>query len=773
MLEGILRNRAGHSSHNGHDTEGPGLLMEGENPSESGGGVSETSETLPRESDSKPARASRGRVVAPEVQKEAPRTKESRIAAIQALGQQFDKQFGTTCSLIRLGDRVGVPVPSWGMNLPTLDHYLLQCGGIPKGRIIEIYGPESAGKTTITLDILAQIQQAGGMGAFIDAEHALDPNYAAKLGVNLDDLFISQPDNGEQALQVADGLVQSRAVDVIVIDSVSALVPQAELNGEIGDAHVGLQARLMSQGLRILTAAAARNLVTIIFINQIREKIGVMFGCFNYSSRVVLSDGTTEKIGKIVNQKMPVEVLSYNERTGKVSAQRVVNWHDNGNTESFLQIETTNGLGGSGKSKFGVTPNHVIFTPDGGKAAEELKVGDKVVSLALSTFSDLQMEVAVGSILGDGSVRCVGEHNTTLRIRHGKGQTDYAKYKAQLFGNMLTDAGVGSNGSWGFSTAASNDLTQLRKYCYQDKKRRIAPDLTDKLTLHGVAIWYMDDGTFGGAYKKWGNGKCSISAKSYSLEDLGLLADTLERIGLPRPLISKSRNLEWYGEKCLQFQSSIAEYVHTSMDYKLHPSLRGKFVGPEERAERLYVNPSYVTTESVITNIYQKPRTKSMRRFDITVEDNHTYFVDGVAVHNSPETTSGGRALRFFASVRIDVRKTGYIKEGGGIFTKAGDAVAIGNRMKLRMVKNKVGAPFREAEIDLIYETGIDRYGDMVDFGVRLGVIDKSGSWLSYNGERLGQGKMNAAEIVRANPNLQSQIIADIYGKLNEPKDKK
>jgi recombination protein RecA len=197
-------------------------------------------------------------------------------ALVAALGQ-IEKQFGKG-SVMRLGDSAivrDVPVVSTGsLGLDVA----LGIGGLPRGRVVEIYGPESSGKTTLTLQVIAEAQKAGGTAAFVDAEHALDPTYAEKLGVNLDDLLVSQPDTGEQALEITDMLVRSGAVDVIVVDSVAALTPKAEIEGEMGDSHVGLQARLMSQALRKLTGSIKRTNAMVIFINQIRMKIGVMFG---------------------------------------------------------------------------------------------------------------------------------------------------------------------------------------------------------------------------------------------------------------------------------------------------------------------------------------------------------------------------------------------------------------------------------------------------------------------------------------------------------------
>ena len=202
---------------------------------------------------------------------------ENRKRALAAALGQIEKQYGKG-AIMRMGDETGtrdvpvVPTGSIGLDLA------LGIGGLPRGRVIEIYGPESSGKTTLTLHAIAEAQKLGGTAAFVDAEHALDPSYAEKLGVNVDDLLVSQPDTGEQALEITDMLVRSGAVDIVVVDSVAALTPKAEIEGEMGDSHVGLQARLMSQALRKLTGNIKRTNCMVIFINQIRMKIGVMFG---------------------------------------------------------------------------------------------------------------------------------------------------------------------------------------------------------------------------------------------------------------------------------------------------------------------------------------------------------------------------------------------------------------------------------------------------------------------------------------------------------------
>lgn len=181
-------------------------------------------------------------------------------------------------TLVRMGDRVGIKVPSTPTGIYSVDKKVIQTGGVPEGRIVEIFGPESSGKTTLTLQVIAEAQKTGGLCAFVDAEHALDPTWADTLGVDVDNLLINQPDYGEQALEITLDLVKSGAFRIIAVDSVAALVPRAELDGEMGDSHMGLQARMMSQAMRKLTAACSQTKTTVIFINQIREKIGVMFG---------------------------------------------------------------------------------------------------------------------------------------------------------------------------------------------------------------------------------------------------------------------------------------------------------------------------------------------------------------------------------------------------------------------------------------------------------------------------------------------------------------
>src|SRR5882757_6272203 len=341
-----------------------------------------------------------------------------RDKALDVALAQIDKQYGKG-SVMRLGDETRAPMEVIPTGSIALDA-ALGIGGYPRGRVIEIFGPESSGKTTVALHAVASAQAAGGIAAFIDAEHALDADYAKALGVDTDALLVSQPDTGEQALEIVDMLIRSGALDVIVIDSVAALVPRAEIEGEMGDSHVGLQARLMSQALRKITGALSNSGTTAIFINQLREKIGVMFGCFNYSTRVTLADGSQEKIGKIVHRRMDVEVLSYDPVADKVVPKRIANWFDNGPAERFLQF-TVAKSGGNGKAQFAATENHLIRTPGGWREAGELIAGDRVMLVEQRRLGDQQFQVVLGSLMGDGNLSPNRRDRNGVRFRLGHG----------------------------------------------------------------------------------------------------------------------------------------------------------------------------------------------------------------------------------------------------------------------------------------------------------------------------------------------------------------
>jgi recombination protein RecA len=686
-----------------------------------------------------------------------------RDKALETALAQIERQFGRG-AVMRLGDDARTPVEVIPTGSIALD-VALGIGGVPRGRIVEIYGPESSGKTSLGLHIIANAQKAGGIAAFIDAEHALDPEYAKKLGVDTDALLVSQPDTGEQALEIADMLIRSGAIDVIVIDSVAALVPRAEIEGEMGDSHVGLQARLMSQALRKIAGALNQTKTTAIFINQLREKIGVMFGCMSYGTRVTLADGTQEKIGKIVNQRLDVEVLSYDPDTGTIVPRRIVNWFNNGRAERFLQF-TVAKSGGNGRSQFAATENHLIQTPGGYRPAGELAVGDRVIAAEPKLLSNQQIQVILGSLMGDGNLspNLRGRTGTRFRLGHGAKQAAYLDWKVSLLGNIACTRTTNAKGAVFADFTPLPELAELHEAVYfGDGKKHLSWDYLKALTPLALAIWYMDDGSFVVRSKgvqertEGGSGRINICVEAMSpgtrdrlvrhLQDTYGLDVTLRMVGAGRKAV-----LRFTTPASAKFQKLVAPYVHPSMEYKLLPRFRQRFaVEPE------FVEAEFHPQPSRILDIHVKPPTRSMSRFDIEVEGRHNYFVDGVMVHNSPETTTGGKALKFYASIRLDIRRIETLKDGND---------AVGNRTRVKVVKNKLSPPFRTADFDILYGIGISREGSLIDLGVEQAIVRKSGAWYTYEGDQLGQGKENARAYLRENPDLANEIEKKIKEKL-------
>jgi recombination protein RecA len=686
-----------------------------------------------------------------------------REKALETALSQIDRQFGKG-SVMRLGENVRPPIEVIPTGSIALD-IALGIGGLPRGRVVEIYGPESSGKTTVALHAVANAQRGGGIAAFIDAEHALDPEYAKKLGVDTDALLVSQPDTGEQALEIMDMLIRSGAIDVIVIDSVAALVPRAEIEGEMGDSHVGLQARLMSQALRKITGALSNTGTTAIFINQLREKIGVMFGCFSYGTRVTLADGSQEKIGKIVNRRMDVEVLSYDPMTDSIVPARVTNWFDNGPAERFLQF-TVARSGGNGKSQFAATENHLIRTPGGWREAGELVPGDRVITSETHRLSDQQLQTILGGLMGDGHLapNRRGRSGVRYRMGHGAKQVAYLDWKTQMLGNISSTRSVRANGAVHVDVTPLPELGELREVVYWgDGKKHFTWDYLKALTPLALAVWYQDDGSFAlrsaGLQERTvgGSGRAEMCVESMSEGTRARLVDHLrDGFGLEARLMLRGARkvavLQFTTSATRRLHEIIAPYVHPSMDYKLLPAYHGRFdVRPE------FVEPAERPVPARVLDVRVKPPTRSMHRFDIEVAGTHNYFVDHVMVHNSPETTTGGRALKFYSSIRLDVRRIETLKDG---------TEAVGSRTRVKVVKNKVSPPFKQAEFDILYGMGISREGGLIDMGVEQGFVRKSGAWYTYEGDQLGQGKENARNFLRDNPDLADEIEKKIKEKL-------
>jgi recombination protein RecA len=475
---------------------------------------------------------------------------------------------------------------------------------------------------------------------------------------------------------------------------------------------------------------------------------------------VTLANGRQERIGKIVNQKLPVDVLSYDPVASEVVPRRVVGWFDNGRTDEFLRF-TVARPGGSGRAHFAATRNHLIRTPGGWREAGSLREGDRVLQMADTLLSEFQMEVLRGGLMGDACLsRSRNGVSCRARWTHGSRQVEYAMWKASLFGNIGTSISPHVYGGVAVDLTPLTELGAVRDEVYlrtggSRGVKRFTSDFLKAIGPLGLAIWYQDD--FGFTIRSLGKqtrtggvtGRAEVCVDAMEPETqvrvLEWLKDTW---GLDCKLIgrdSQKRYIVLNTAATSRLHALIAHFVHPSMEHKLLPQYRGRF-----GVESVFVVPQKTLLAMPITKIEAKPPNgRVTHRFDIEVEGTHNYFVDGVMVHNSPEVTPGGRALKFYSSVRLDIRRIESIKDG---------AEVIGNRTRVKVVKNKVSPPFKSAEFDIMYGKGISREGSMLDVAVDLGIVKKSGAWYTYEGEQLGQGRENAKTFLAENLELMIEI---------------
>jgi len=445
--------------------------------------------------------------------------------------------------------------------------------------------------------------------------------------------------------------------------------------------------------------------------------------------------------------------------------RRIVNWFNNGKAEKFLQFSVAKS-GKNGLAQFAATENHLIRTPGGWRQAGELIPGDRVMVAEQQRLGEQQLQLILGSLMGDGSLspNRRGKSGTRFRMGHGVSQAAYLDWKASLLGNIPHARTTNAKGAVFADFTPLPELGELHEAVYfGDGKKHLSWDYLKSLTPLALAVWYMDDGSFTlrskGVQERTagGTGRIEICVEAMSPGSRERLAYYLrDTYGLDIKLQHRGARkvsvLQFSTATSEKFQKLVAPYVHPSMEYKLLPRFRGEFSVKQEFAP---MTPRMVPAR--ILDIHVKPPTRSMNRFDIEVEGSHNYFVDGVMVHNSPETTSGGKALKFYASIRLDVRRIETLKDGTD---------AVGNRTRVKVVKNKMSPPFKVAEFDILYGIGISREGSLIDLGVEQGIVRKSGAWYTYEGGQLGQGKENARNFLRDNPDLANEIEKRIKEKL-------
>jgi len=676
--------------------------------------------------------------------------------ALEKALEQIQKQYGKG-SIMKMGD-FGLDIDAIPTGSVSLD-IATGIGGYPKGRIVEIYGAESSGKTTLTLHAIAEVQKAGGTAAFIDAEHALDPVYAKNLGVNIEELLVSQPDTGEQALEICEMLARSGAVDIIVIDSVAALVPKAEIQGEMGDSHVGLQARLMSQALRKITGVVNKTNTCVIFINQLREKIGVMFGCLHADTMIPFTNGEFHTIREIVDNKIKGNVWAYDEKTKSFKESKIIDWHYNGevvDNSDYIHI-TTEALDSiGGECGITVTQNHRIMTDHGWKEAKDIVITDKILTQYKSIVNGSLGDFLYGTLCGDSTLAIRAKNTAAIKFVDST-NPDYLNWKISKLSPFIKFSKIMANQYQMMSSQYSSELAVIKKLI---GARDPLVMLRDHYSDMGLAVWYMDDGHFDSLNSHY---RASISVKRFKndVDKLAQIQGALADHGLIARCDVSSGNFIFDKSNTIKLFEKIYKFIPECMQYKLGSDYRGKY--EDFTLDSTLTNNSFYVPIKEI-RIASDKQMRQRGKYDLTIEGFHNYLAGGVSngllVHNSPLTTSGGKALKFYASMRLDVARIETLKKGDEMY---------GNRVRVKIVKNKVAPPFKKAEFDILYGKGISLAGDLLDTAVAFHIIDKAGSWYSYNNERIGQGRDKAVAFLTDNPDILKEVQDKITACVKEP----
>jgi recombination protein RecA len=772
----------------------------------------------------------------PPSNKTAPERAGDRDKALETALLQIERQFGKG-SVMRLGDQARVPIEVIPTGAIALD-VALGIGGLPRGRVVEIYGPESSGKTSLALHAVANAQRAGGIAAFVDAEHALDPEYAQKIGVDTEALLVSQPDTGEQALEIADMLIRSGAIDVVVIDSVAALVPKAEIEGEMGDSHVGLQARLMSQALRKLAGALNQTKTTAIFINQLREKVGVMFGSpettsggkalkFYASVRLdirrieTLKDGTdavgnrtrvkivknkclaegtrvfdpvtglTRRIDEIVDERIPVHVVA-TDKNGELGVREVRSWFDQGEQEVIgLRLRDT--------TELWVTPDHKILTEHGWTKAGELAAGDRVARprtfMGFGSAEPISPAHAriLGYLVGDGYVggKTPIQFINTAEALH----KDIARIASTL-GCETKSTSHDMTVAFSHRPGEKNGLLELCRWAgiyghlAPTKKapaQFFAPDVSAEVIANFIFGYFETDGYVsreqtGGirigfttvseqlAHQmhwlllRWGIGS-SVQRRDPHAQRGGIVKN--RRISAKLPVwevrISGVENISAFAEAIPMWgprgQAVVKELA----------ALDGRYRG----SQRIYISEDLAKPVLAYLEERGVSAVLAAQLIGDTAGDPQSGMkvVLGASRMRRDRLQLLADALddKFLHDILADQLWFSRVKEilpTRRTRTFDLEVPELHNLVAEDVVVHNCAPPFKTAEFDILYGQGISKEGSLIDLGVEQGIVRKSGAWYTYEGDQLGQGKENARNFLRDNPDTSNEIEKRIKEKL-------
>jgi RecA/RadA recombinase len=748
----------------------------------------------------------------------------NRGKALLAALSQIERSFGKN-AIMRMGQRKNEAVPVISSGSLALD-VALGIGGYPRGRIVEIYGPESSGKSTLALHAVAEAQKAGGTALYIDAEHALDPKYARALGVDVDAMLLSQPDDGEQALEIADKMVSSGVVDIVVVDSVAALVPRAELEGEMGDSHVGLHARLMSQALRKLTGTVARTGALVIFINQIRcvaedsliltteglkeirnvHRGDLVRGERGWTKVVEIHHGEVEEGIRLEVKDRPVLRLSASHRQTVLREDGALALEDvradcllAGRWLAYpsAPVALAGGEGAVSEAEalflgmFFVSGSCIVLGTRGGKPGTSMVRFTKVseggtrgwvatrFATSMVRFTKVSEErralvVSAVEAIGIGTVKVgpswvsVGGPAAVARLRNVYGAVGAGLAKripagvlagsSEVIRSFLRGASFGTHGFskqgfiWTFESAEQartvwnllagfGVIADLRLTRPGKTKGRLYVTGQDAVAF-AARVGFAEPSKAVQVFSAAGNarGKRDIlpgvvgSVLLQRAKNAGVGVFDLPYYGTLKICLFKGLNISRPG-----LLAMVDEAARRGMPFTA-----------EER--RLLSDFRFARIETSAVD--------SFRCIDLEVEDGR-FVAEGAVTHNSKigvmfgnnETTTGGNALKFYASVRLDIRRIETIKEKDE---------AVGNKIRVKVVKNKMAPPFCEALFEIVYGKGVSRASEILEMGMAAGIVEKSGSWYSHDSQRLGQGVAQAKAFLEANPAIAETIVARI-----------
>lgn len=628
--------------------------------------------------------------------------------------------------------------------------------GLPRGRVIQYAGQESSGKTYMSLVAIAEYQRSNpdGWALFIDAELTFDQDWAECLGVDLERLIVYRENSGIKIFErligqpnktggrkVKLGILDLEkenptGLGIIVLDSIAAVTPPAEEISEVGKQNMTLMARFLPPELRKLTPLLSDTGVTMIFINQIRVKPGVMYGCLSGNTLLNFADGRSIPMSKVVKNKIKGDVYCLNEETGKIETRPIVDWHNNGRVEcqeDFIHILaegicTVNGVVG-----FHCTPNHEVLTNSGWKEAKEINYSDSLVSKYTENINGTFGDFMRGVFIGDSCIGGNRERSRTLALQDNT-NPKYVEWKIDKISPFMKFR-VGEHKKYRkyVSSSYSYELLKIKKELSNRDPMYMLKNYSDL----GMAIWVMDDGHFDTSD---GRTRYTLSVKRFKRDrdKLEQIVDRLDELEFGCRYSFSNGNIVFDKISSEILAERICKYIPECMQYKLPEKFKGKY---EEFT--LFNNP-IIRTDNINIKLIERGSKKTMRnrgKFDISVKDNHNYMVgskhNGIIIHNSPETTPGGNTLKHTHSMMLNFSR---IAAKNSIIEVDGERV--GHHVRVRIDKNKLAPPFKVAELAITYNSGvIEHEVEIRDLGAKYGIIDRPNNktWVlddvKYNGK--------------------------------------